>query len=48
MRFWLEKPPVVDLYGGRYSPSIFSGLKASVAIDQTIAGDLDALEKYTK
>jgi len=29
-------------------PSIFSGLKASVAIDQAIAGDLDALEKYTQ
>lgn len=29
-------------------PSIFSGLKASVAIDQALAGDLDALEKYTQ
>ena len=29
-------------------PSIFSGLKASVAIDRAIAGDLDALEKYTQ
>jgi len=33
-------------YGG-IRPSIFSGLK-SVAIDQAIAGDLDALEKYTQ
>ena len=29
-------------------PAIFSGLKASVAIDQALAGDLDALEKYTQ
>jgi len=29
-------------------PSIFSGLKAAEAIDQAIAGDLDALEKYTE
>ncbi len=28
-------------------PSIFSGLKAAEAINQAIAGDLDALEKYT-
>lgn len=29
-------------------PSIFSGLKAAIAIDQAIAGDLNALEKYTQ
>lgn len=29
-------------------PSIFSGLKAAAAIDQAIAGDINALEKYTQ
>lgn len=29
-------------------PSIFSGLKAATAIDQAIAGNLNALEKYTQ
>lgn len=29
-------------------PSIFSGLKASDAIDQALSGDLDALERYTQ
>lgn len=29
-------------------PSIFSGLKAAEAIDRAIAGDLNALEKYTQ
>ena len=29
-------------------PSIFSGLKAAAAINQAIAGDIDALEKYTQ
>ena len=29
-------------------PAIFSGLKASEAIDQALAGDLQALEKYTQ
>jgi geranylgeranyl reductase family protein len=29
-------------------PSIFSGLKAAEAIDQAIAGDMNALEKYTQ
>lgn len=28
-------------------PSIFSGLKASEAIDQALSGDIDALESYT-
>lgn len=29
-------------------PSIFSGLKAATAIDQALAGDIDALAKYTQ
>ena len=29
-------------------PSIFSGMKAAVAIDQALAGDINALEKYTE
>jgi geranylgeranyl reductase family protein len=29
-------------------PSIFSGLKASEAIDQALSGDLNALERYTQ
>ncbi|MGF1497983.1 MAG: geranylgeranyl reductase family protein [Elainellaceae cyanobacterium] len=29
-------------------PSIFSGMKAAEAIDRAIAGDIDALETYTK
>lgn len=28
-------------------PSIFSGMKAAIAIDQALAGDINALEKYT-
>ena len=44
-----EAAGVVDPFTAEgIRPSIFSGLKASEAIDQALAGDLQALENYTR